>query len=281
MSANSEIFNGGAKDESSEYFNNLINKIKNADDNEDSLSINTEQILDKLIPKYANMPNNNSDMIGGGDFITGKRMLKMEVVTDESFSGGSDYSASEYDEDSDNENYGSKKKGKVGKTFRKYARELGRLIDDQKQQVFERVVNKIMEIIGCDNETARFYKTTLIRMAKKKNEKLTGLDLANEVDKLATSDVLKKIDINKEKEEIMKWRSKHPRQDTTSSTKSNSSDSPTKTKKPAKLTSSDSLTKTKKVTKKVKQGESSYSSSSSDVSGLSEISLNDFSVTSR
>ena len=50
------------------------------------------------------------------------------------------------------------------------------------------VVNKIMELMNVDSEIARYYKTTLIKMVKDKNSNAVGLDLANEVEKLATID---------------------------------------------------------------------------------------------
>lgn len=95
--------------------------------------------------------------------------------------------------------------------FASYAADLGRLIDNQKHEIYERVVAKISDMMKVPNETARFYKTTLINMAKRTNPDLVGIDLATEVEKLATLANLKKIDIKSETEKILKWREEHPR----------------------------------------------------------------------
>jgi len=122
--------------------------------------------------------------------------------------------------------------------FASYATDLGRLIDNQKHEIYERVVAKISELMKVPNETARFYKTTLINLAKRTNPDLVGIDLATEVEKLATLANLKKIDIKSETEKILKWREAHPRPNfspkqhsESQSTQSSSSNPPTKNKR--------------------------------------------------
>ncbi len=261
------INGGGDQSESTKYFDNIVNAIKlnksMAESSIDSENLNTEKIVHKIMNSYKR-PSDKNNHVGGGDSVVarGKRMLKLNELT-ESMSGGD---MSNVESESDNSEHGGKN---VNSKFGHYARQLSRLLDNQQKEVFERVVNKVMELMKVDNETARMYKTTLIRMAKKKNENLVGLDLANEVEKLATTDVLKKIDINKEKKAILKWREENNK----------TSDS----KKSASMSSSDSEVKTKKTAaaKKPKQSKSeSGFSESTDKSNVSEISLNDFSVSS-
>lgn len=291
---------------SSAYFDDLINKIKSNTDltnnkldggfkcdkqviNKQSInkgldvnrnlsttevSVDTDKILNLIVNTQEKNNNNQS-----GGILTGKRMLKQnKVLTSEN-----SYSNSDHSSNSDI----SESKNKHKSAFSNYARQLGRLIDNQKQQIFERIVNKIMKLLSVDNETARFYKTTLIIMAKRKNPNLTGLDLANEVEKLATTDVLKKINIEDEKKIILKKREERKSSDSQQNTDSSASEK-YKHKKLVKTnvnTTSDTSdspikSKTKKVTKKVKKSKTEDSMNSSDISGISEISLNDFSVTS-
>lgn len=128
--------------------------------------------------------------------VHGSRKKKRSYMSLENSSNGKSLSMSS---DSDNN------------AFAAYATDLGRLIDNQKQEIFERVVTKISELMKVPNETARFYKTTLINLAKRANPDLVGIDLATEVEKMTTLANLKKIDIKSETEKILKWREGHPR----------------------------------------------------------------------
>jgi len=74
--------------------------------------------------------------------------------------------------------------------------------------------DKIAEIMGVDKDTARNYKAVLYKQVKDKDEessakdpkkpKLNGYERAIEMEKLATKEVLSKIDIKKKTEEIKK-----------------------------------------------------------------------------
>ena len=341
--------------ESNNFFEKLITDIQNTNVNQykntdsellggnDNDLLNTEQIISILTGK-----NKQS---GGADMITGTRLSNSNVKSGGSKRNHQDSDSPiipDYDSDvnvvsnnssnisggnstDDSTTYNSSNisggNSTVGK-FREYARQVSRLIDSQRKQTFEKVVKKIKDLLQVDDDTARFYKTTLIHMAKAKNPNLTGLELATTVDELATSDTLKKIDIEKEKKKIMEWRKSHEtdtekhnkskdkkqrsvsdssdekpkfnknKQMSTDSSdmkpmklnkkiKDSSSDKPSQkvSKKIHKqLSSSDDEKPTKKVDKK-KKSESGLSRNKlkrskvvSDNTSVSEISLNDFSV---
>lgn len=266
------MFGGENQSDSSKFFDNMINMIKSNNDTLSELSIDTDAIVSKITNGFG-LKQNTTNHTGGGDteVYRGKRMLKLnERVDSISLSGG------EITDSDDNGEYGKKTQSKFGH----YARQLSRLLDNQKKEVFERVVNKVMELMKVDNETARMYKTTLIRMAKKKNADLVGLDLATEVEKLATTDVLKKIDIDKEKKAILRWREEYSKSSESNKKQVKSSKS---NKKQVTTDTSDSEAVAKKKIKKVttkskKVKDEGQFSESPDIFGVSEISLNDFSI---
>lgn len=230
-----------SQSESSKYFDDLISQIK-LNNNKKHY---TENALTDTESDDNQNSNNNQD---GGNIIRGKRTIKKNVDKHDAVL--------------------SMENNNVETSFKKYARELGRLIDKQKTQIYERIVKKIMNLLNVTDDIARFYKTSLIKMAQKKNKDLTGLDLANEVEKLATTSVLQKINIEEEKNKILKWREEH-----------NSSESEKSKRKNSESTSSDSSEEHKKL-KKQKKIKNKLSESSMSSISMSKISLDDFSSTS-
>jgi len=295
-------------------FNSLIggSSLLMDNDSESDCNIATEQIKAMLFGKHMHSGGSKLSPLSEDNIIRGTRMLKTvekqslssngsnNKYTNKSIPSYSDVSL-QSNMDSSHLSGGSPS---VKAEFRKYARQLSRLVDSQKTQTFEKVVKKIKDLLSVDEETARFYKTTLIHMAKKKNPNLTGLDLATEVDALATYDNLKEIDIEKEKKIIMTKRSER-------SAESDSSKSHTPIKKHNKktiVTSSESesetesesesnsdsdldniskkkLLKNKKVAKKDKNKELKRTSHRyqrhGESTSVSAISLNDFSMSSQ
>ena len=178
----------------SDTFNTLVEQIEKINselqdvdnkktENVSAKIVETDQLIDVLVNSY--LQNKNKQH--GGRTIRGKRMLKLN----NNINNVSDHA--------DIAEFSSKKVNKSD-PLKNYGHELQRLLNEQSSEIFERVVKKIMEMMKVDNETARVYKTALIFMVKRRNEKLTGLDLANEVEKLTTKDTLKKIDLQKERD---------------------------------------------------------------------------------
>lgn len=71
---------------------------------------------------------------------------------------------------------------------------LERLLKNQKDEIHDRVVKKIMELLKVDEITARAYKAILYKEVKEKYGDKSGFDRATELEKLTTLKELKKAD---------------------------------------------------------------------------------------
>lgn len=87
---------------------------------------------------------------------------------------------------------------------------LSRQVKSQVDIIHERTVDKIAEIMGVDRDIARNYKAALYREVKESKPELSGYERAIEMEKLATKDHLKKIDIKKISAEIAKHLAEKP-----------------------------------------------------------------------
>ena len=189
----SELFNGGSSE------SNLLN---------------TEQFVDQLLQKYNNLNDSESTIINGGMQKGGNRKTligtrKMTTLSDITLSGGkSSDESDESDDDSETE--------------------LSRLIKRQSDEIHDRTVKKIMDLMNVDEKTAKNYKAALYRKVKESHPELNNLDRAVEMEKLATKTELKKIDIKKVTKEIEEHISK----------KKSESESSSETPKPKKDTKS-------------------------------------------
>lgn len=180
--------------------NTIINKMVNKQDQQGG----------KDIMKLMNADNTKTQK--HGEVITGTRGLYDTGTETEQFGGTIEGTRELYDSDAESTSVsaeeGSRKKKKQNKRLRKYGRQLSRLLNNQTKEVFNRIMKKIMDLMNIDYDTARIYKTTLIHTIHQKDKTIQGLDLANEVEKMVTKDVLKKIDVDKEREKIAQWHEK-------------------------------------------------------------------------
>lgn len=83
--------------------------------------------------------------------------------------------------------------------------EMARQIQNQADDVHQRVIKKIMEIMNCDETVAINYKSALYQKVKNDHPELNYYDRAVEMEKITTEKELKKIDIDK----VTKERTKH------------------------------------------------------------------------
>jgi len=92
-----------------------------------------------------------------------------------------------------------KKKSSKKDDKKKSTHELGRQTDDLHQKVLE----KIMELMGVDEQTAKLYKSIIYYKVKNDQPSLTSYERAIEMEKLVTKkkldEILKKVDIEAEK----------------------------------------------------------------------------------
>ena len=176
--------------------------------------LNTEQFVDQLLQKYNNLNDTESTIMNGGmrnSFKGGDRKTligtrKMTTLSDMTLSGGKSTDESEDDSET----------------------ELSRLIKRQSDEIHDRTVKKIMDLMNVDEKTAKNYKAALYRKVKEAHPELNNLDRAVEMEKLATKTELKKIDIKKVTKEIEEHIAK----------KKSESESSSETPKPKKETKS-------------------------------------------
>ena len=192
-----------------------------------SSNYDTDMLISKVI---------NGSMNGGTQMVSGTRHPKRYF----------DYSISSVSSG------GAKKHSKKHSKKHASVYDMGRAVND----VHIETVSMIKELMKCDDETAETYKSVLYRRVKAENPELPPMDRANKMKSLATKDVLKKIDIDVEKQKRQQERSEHESQ--------KSSESSDDKKKGDKKTSTPSDKKTKKTSKK-----STDSSDSSDGLSLS------------
>jgi hypothetical protein len=150
-----------------------------SDETEMSELLNTEQFVDKLLLKYNTMTNSEQSYQQGGNRKSIMGVRKMTTLSEYTLSGG----LSEEDDNSTET-------------------ELSRLIKRQSDEIHERTVKKIMDLMNVDEKTARNYKAAIYRKVKESHPELNNLDRAVEMEKLATKAELKKIDIKKITKEI-------------------------------------------------------------------------------
>jgi len=111
---------------------------------------------------------------------------RINTYSEISIGGGSTTSASDSNSESDSDD--------VSK--------IARSIKNKTTELHEETIKKIIEIMKVPEDVARNYKAALYQRVKSEQPDLSGHDRANEMLKLATKDVLKKIDIDKVTSEI-------------------------------------------------------------------------------
>jgi hypothetical protein len=126
---------------------------------------NTDDFLDKMVKQYTN------PVLTGG--VSGQRQLKSRIQSNAEMS----MSAGRDDE-------------------------LSRLLVNQATEIHNRTIKKIMELLGVEEPVARNYKAALYKRVQMEHPELNNLDRAHEMEKLATSENLKAIDIDKVTKEI-------------------------------------------------------------------------------
>jgi hypothetical protein len=146
---------------------------------------------------------------------------RMNTYSEISIGGGSTTSVSDSESDSDTDG--------VSK--------IARSIKNKTTELHEETIKKIMEIMKVPEDVARNYKAALYQRVKSEQPDLSGHDRANEMLKLATKDVLKKIDIDKVTSDIKAHLAQNSSAQKLSSTSSESSESEsTSSEKPKRKT---------------------------------------------
>jgi len=152
--------------------------------------------------------------------VFGSRRMNLYSEFD-NLSGGSE------DNDSDNESHDSDDTNDASDDGG-----LSRQAKNQVDIIHDRTIEKIVEVMGVDKDVARNYKAVLYKKVKEDNEKLNRYERAIEMEKMATKEVLAKIDIKKKTEEIKK----HLEEKALNKNTVSDSDKPSKTAKTTKTT---------------------------------------------
>ena len=221
---NTQTFTGGSSDD----FGGLLN---------------TEQFVDQLLAKYNESGNNNTLTGGNNNTLTGGNRKTLigtrKMTTLSEYSLSSKLNSSDDDDDDDSSSSSSDSDT-----------ELSRLIKRQSDEIHERTIKKIMDLLKVDEKTARNYKAALYKRVKDEHPELNNLDRAVEMEKLATKSELTKVDIKKVTKEIEEHIAKKK-----SESESQSESSEPKMKKTTKKT-------TKRTTKRTTKALSNTSAAS-------------------
>ena len=137
--------------------------------------------------------------------------------------------------------------------------ELSRATDD----IHQKTVEEIKDLMGVDEETAKIYKSVIYYRVKEKNPTMTGYERAIEMQKQATKENLKDIDIEAERKrraELFASKS------ASSSEESSASSKKSKKSKKAETSSSSSSSSEEKPKKKGKSKKATSTSSSESTS---------------
>lgn len=196
-----------------------LNTAKTAQSVQSSASpTNTTDFVDQLIMNYGDKPV--AAQAGGRKNVSGTRT--MNTLSDYNLSGGVSSES-----------------------------ELSRLVKNQSSEIHERTEKKIAEIMNVDIDTAKAYKAWIYQKVKQEHPDLNNFDRAVEMEKMATKDILKSVDIKKVKQEIADKRA------------AKASSSPSSEEKPRKPKQSSPSSETPKKKKgKGKKDESATSSAS-------------------
>ena len=82
--------------------------------------------------------------------------------------------------------------------------DLSRMIQNQASVIHTRTIEKIKDLLGVDEEKAKIYKAALYNKVKNDHPELNGYDRAVEMEKIATTENLKEINLKQWGEKIKK-----------------------------------------------------------------------------
>lgn len=72
--------------------------------------------------------------------------------------------------------------------------QLDRIIQNETTKLHRKILKKIQKIMKIDRNKAQFYKAALQNKIKKEFPKITGIERASKIIKMARYDVLKKLE---------------------------------------------------------------------------------------
>lgn len=238
--------------------------VKQTDEENEQQDVRTTEffrnIIEKQFPQNKTTREVTQEVIqpvaGGGSksTIVGQRLLHRLEVS--SISGGKN----------------NKNKSRRNKIISNGKNELERITND----VHERTIETIKNILNIDYDDAKIYKSALYYRVKEEHPDLSSYQRAVEMEKLATKEILKKINFDAEKKKYDKFISEKKKL-STSSESSSESESPKNTKKSKKNkkeSSSESSSESDIIPTKRKSKKQSDITSSSDTTSSPDLDTN-------
>lgn len=228
------------KDVVTEYSPDMPSSLRTADVGQSDL-FNTDKFLNDIMKGPAssssgrlplNLQQNDINFVGGSRVTKGSRRMNLYSEFDELYGGwdsetrtsdrNGNETSDEYPEleqkykdrnrprslvsnDGDMDDYAQVTRvpnRSSSQDSNEGSRNLSREIKNQVDQIHERTVKKIEEIMNVPESVARNYKAALYRRVKEEHPELSGYERAIEMEKLATKDNLEKIDIDRVTREI-------------------------------------------------------------------------------
>jgi len=234
--------NGGMPTETLDFHRSEIMNKKHETEN-----LSSSDFINNLLGQYKNKQT------GGKSIVTGKRT----AIT-----------ASDIEDDDDDDEEEVMEGGKYAdesESTRSALAEISRAVASKTDEIHERTIKRIMEIMGVNEEDAKIYKSVIYFKVKTEHPELTSYDRAIEMEKLASKDELSSINFQAEKEKIQKYKEQHASEKTSSSDEKPKKKSPKKEKTKKEKTTKTTKTKKTKTERQKSIGDKSSTSSTSDL----------------
>lgn len=170
--------------------NNIVNNFGG------SMNENTDELISNMVDSFLSAEQNAQD---GGSYARGQRKLNLYSDYGKKRSSRSrSRSKSKGSKKSKSKSRSSSRGFKFGRVARELSA-LGRQINNQVNEIHKRVIQKIIELMKVDEETARTYKSGLWKAVKDKHGdkwcELSQLDRATELEKFTIKKNISKIDL--------------------------------------------------------------------------------------
>lgn len=165
----------------------FLKKENMHNDSNSESSYSNSKFIKKIMfkpPHRGNMndTHNTWQMGGNNEVIKGSRRMNLYSDYEKIHGGNSDSSNSDSSESSNTKTQHS----------------MSRHIEEQRKNIYDRTIKRIMELMNTDKEHAKAYHGIIYNRLKEKNPTGQGYDRIVEVEKMATKEYLSKIDIEKE-----------------------------------------------------------------------------------
>ena len=177
-------------DENYDDDNETTNENTNENENE-----NENENVDENTDENNNYENNNN-------YGKNNRLQNRNYDSDEEYDTSKNNTSQSRNYDNRNKNYTNRSQSRNIDN----QSNLNRLIQDKADDIHKGTIEKIKNLLGIDEEKAKVYKAALYNKVKTEHPELNNFDRAVEMEKIATTSNLKKINFDEWNEKIKKSR---------------------------------------------------------------------------